>query len=220
MTRKERFIKCGKISKRKFRELLRYFALDIEANKIAKLTNLNRNTVNRYYQIIRERIREYCIQDYQVSGEIEVDESYFGRKKYQGKRGRGSDNKVIVMGLLKRGGRVYTQIIPDCSRRTLQSIIKGKVELSSDIHSDGWRGYNGLVDLGYRKHYRIDHSEKEFARGKAHINGIENFWGIAKNRLIKFRGIKKANFELHLKECEFRFNYRNYNIYKLLLKLF
>ena len=54
---------------------------------------------------------------------------------------------------------------------------------------------------------------------KNHINGIENFWGIAKVRLYKFRGMDKTIFLLHLKECEFRFNHRHDNLYLLLLKI-
>ena len=69
--------------------------------------------------------------------------------------------------------------------------------------------YNGLVDLGYQKHYRVHHGNNEFANGKRHINGIESFWSYAKRRLMKFHGIPKKTFYLHLKECEFRFNYRN-----------
>ena len=71
--------------------------------------------------------------------------------------------------------------------------------MDSVIHSDSWKSYNGLVDLGYRKHYRLDHSKKEFVRGRAHINGIEGFWGYAKSRLSKFKGMKKDKFYLHLK---------------------
>jgi len=56
----------------------------------------------------------------------------------------------------------------------------------SIIHSDGWRGYNGLVDMGYKKHFRVHHGEHEFARGNCHINGIESFWSYAKRRLAKF----------------------------------
>ena len=48
----------------------------------------------------------------------------------------------------------------------------------------------------------------EVARGNSHINGIESFWGYAKNRLVKFKGMNKSMFNLHLKECEFRFNNR------------
>jgi len=103
---------------------------------------------------------------------------------------------------------------------TLQAIIRGKVSPDSIIHSDGWRGYNGLVDIGYKKHYRVHHGANEFARGKKHINGIESFWSYSKNRLLKFHGISQNTFYLHLKECEFRFNYRDQNLYSFLLKLF
>jgi transposase-like protein len=56
-------------------------------------------------------------------------------------------------------------------------------------------------------------------RGKAHINGIEGFWGFAKSRLTQFRGVSQATFFLHLKECEFRFNYRDQNMYRVILKI-
>ena len=107
---------------------------------------------------------------------------------------------------------MFTEIVPDCSRDTLQGIIRGKVDPETVIHSDKWRGYNGLVDLGYKKHCRVDHGKNEFARGNSHINGIESFWGYAKTRLSKFRGMNKKYFYLHLKECEFGFNYRNENL--------
>jgi len=124
-----------------------------------------------------------------------------------------------VFGLYKRHGKVYAEIVPDCSKSTLQGIIRGRVTLDSVIHSDGWRGYNGLVDMGYEKHLRVDHSQNEFARGNSHINGIEGFWGFSKSRLTRFKGLPKSTFYLHLKECEFRFNYKDENIYHLMLKI-
>jgi len=61
-----------------------------------------------------------------------------------------------------------------------------------------------LVDVGYSKHFRVHHGANEFARdGHYHINGIESFWSFTKRRLAKFNGVK-VNFELHLKECEWR----------------
>ena len=57
------------------------------------------------------------------------------------------------------------------------------------------------------------------AVGTDHINGIEGFWGLAKVRLVKFRDMLKNTFYLHLKECEFRFNHRNQDPYKVLLKI-
>jgi transposase len=220
MSRKNRYINRSRITEAKFRELVKYFSLDLEAQKISILTKLNRNTVNRYLQLFRKRIAEHCEQQSPVKGEIEVDESYFDARRVKGKRGRGASGKTPVFGIFQRGGRVYTEIVPDCAKATLQAVIRGIVSFDSIIHSDHWRGYKGLVDLGYKKHYRVHHGANEFAKGKNHINGIESFWSFAKNRLIKFNGIPKSTFYYHLKECEFRFNNRDQNIYLSLLKIF
>ena len=219
MALKNKYANRSKISEAKFRELVRLFALNLEATQIAELTGLNRNTVNRFLRAIRERLAEFCERQSPFSGEIEVDESFFGARRIKGKRGRGAYGKTIVFGVFKRNGKVYTEIVPDCSKTTLQAIIRGKVEPESIIYSDGWRGYNGLVDVGYGKHLRVDHGRNEFAKGKAHINGIEGFWGFAKSRLTRFRGMNKETFFLHLKECEFRFNHRELNLYKMILKI-
>ncbi len=217
---KNKYINRSRVSEAKFRDLIKYFSLDLSAQQIATLTKLNRNTVNRYLKLIRKRIAEICESETPFKGEIEVDESYFGAKRVRGKRGRGAAGKTPVFGILQRQGKVYTEIVPDCAKATLQGIIRGRVSPESIIHSDKWRGYNGLVDLGYKKHYRVHHGTNEFARGKSHINGIESFWFFAKNRLIKFHGIPRDTFYLHLKECEFRFNCREKNLYYLLLKMF
>lgn len=219
MSLKNRYVNRSKISEAKFRELVRYFAADLDASQIAQLSGLNRNTVNRYLKAIRERIAAFCELESPLSGEVEVDESFFGARRVKGKRGRGAYGKTIVFGLVKRHGRVYTQIVPDCTKATLQAIIRGKVTLDSVIYSDGLKSYDGLVDVGYDKHFRIDHGNNEFAVGRNHINGIEGFWGVAKTRLAKFRGMSKNTFYLHLKECEFRYNYRNQNLYLTLLKI-
>jgi len=89
----------------------------------------------------------------------------------------------------------------------------------SIIHPDGWRGYNGLVDMGYKKHFRVHPGENEFARGNCHINGIESFWSYAKRRLAKFNGVLRQTFHLHLKECEFRFHHREENTSDRILTL-
>ena len=217
---KNKYINRSRVSEAKFRDLIKFFSLDLSAQQIAILTKLNRNTINRYLKLIRKRIAELCESETPFKGEIEVDESYFGAKRVRGKRGRGAAGKTPVFGILQRQGKVYTEIVPDCAKATLQAIIRGRVSPESIIHSDKWRGYNGLVDLGYKKHYRVHHGTNEFARGKSHINGIESFWAFTKNRLMKFHGIPRDTFYLHLKECEFRFNYRNENIYYLLLKMF
>jgi transposase-like protein len=199
--------------------IVRLFAYDLNAVQISGLTHLNRNTVNRYLLGIRKRTAESCEKASPFQGEVEVDESYFGAKRVKGRRGRGAFGKTIVFGIFQRNGKVYTEILPDVSKVTLQAAIRGKVNLESIVHSDGWRGYNGLVGVGYSKHLRVDHGKNEFVNGKSHINGIEGFWGFAKSRLGKFRGLKPSGFYLHLKECEFRYNHRGENLYDCILKL-
>ena len=207
------------ISEQKFRYLIRLFCDDLDATKIALFTRLQRKTVNKILLMVRLRIVQLCNNEEKLSGEIEVDESYFGARRVRGKRGRGAKGKIPVIGLLKRNGRVYTHIVVNCKRKQLVPIIKGKILSESTIYTDGWRSYDGLVLNGY-KHYRIYHSQNEFARGKNHINGIESFWSFTKRRLSKFNGIKKEYFVLHLKESEYRWNHKNQNLYKLLLQNF
>lgn len=137
----------------------------------------------------------------------------------RGKRGRGAGAKTIVFGLLKRDDSVYTEIVPSVTKVTLREAIRDHADLESVIHTDGWSGYDGLVDLGYERHHRVNHSNNEFAHGSNHINGIESFWEYAKHRLTKFHGVNRSTFPLHLKETEFRFNHRHLDLYKVLLSL-
>ncbi len=220
MKQLNRYYRFAKISERKTRQIVKYFALDLTAQKTAVLTNLTRKSVNEIYLKIRNRVAEEAQSASPFAGcQIEVDESYFGARRVRGNRGRGASGKTIVFGIYKRNGCVYTEIVPDVQQKTLQNIIRGKVSLDSIIHSDGWRGYNGLVDVGYSKHLRVNHSQDIFAIGDIHINGIESFWSFAKRRLQKFNGVSPKTFYLHLKECEYRFNHRNENLQLLLLKL-
>jgi transposase len=214
-----RYYRRSKISERKFRQVARHFALDFTASDVAKLTGLTRKSVTSIFLRIRVRIAEECERQSPFGGEVEVDESYFGARRVRGKRGRGASGKTIVFGVFKRNGCVYTEVVPDCRKRTLLAVIRGRVTLDAVVHSDAWRGYDGLVDVGYAKHFRVHHGRNEFARGTAHVNGIESFWSHAKRRLQKFNGVPARTFYLHLKECEYRFNNRNKELSKLLLKL-
>ena len=116
---KNKYVYRSRISEKKFREVVKLFSLDLEADQTAKITGLSRNTINKYYKAFRERIVKICDEDSPLSGEIEVDESYFGARRVKGKRGRGAYGKTIVFGLLKREGKVYTEIVPDVKVATL-----------------------------------------------------------------------------------------------------
>lgn len=214
---KNRYLIGARITTREFRQILRYFCHDETATKAAIYTGVNRNTVNRIYVLLRRRIVELSIREGQESGEFEIDESYFGARRVRGKRGRGAAGKTPVFGVLKRGGKVYVNIVKNCTKAQLLPILQGKAVQGSTIYSDGWKAYDGLILNGY-DHYRVHHHENEFARGKNHINGIESFWSYAKRRLRKFNGVSPETFNLHLKETEFRWNHRSSDMYTLLLR--
>lgn len=196
-----------KLSKKTQRMLLQFFVAEVTARTAADLACISYHSSRLYYQKIRQVIAYHLEQESEdyFAGEIELDESYFGGVR-KGKRGRGAAGKVIVFGLLKRGGKVYAKVVEDTKTSTLMPIIERKITLDSVVYTDCYRSYNALDVSGFH-HYRINHST-HFADGKHnHINGIENFWNQAKRVLRKYNGIPKESFPLFIKECEFRFNY-------------
>ncbi len=220
MKPQNKYLSRSHISEAKFRQILREFCRDSTASEISDRISISRPTINSIYMAIRKRVYTLAIKEgaSKFSNEVEIDESYFGARRVRGKRGRGANGKVPVFGILKRDGKVYTNIVKNCSRAQLLPILKGKVLDGTTVYSDVWRPYDGLV-YNY-DHYRVYHSKNEFTRGKNHINGIESFWSWAKRRLNKFNGRHKKYFPLHLKECEWRFNHRQDDIYEILLKEF
>ena len=193
----------SRLSKTKQDRLIEYFVAGTTARTTAVLVGVNKSTASYYFHRLRELIFKAVEDETPFSGEIEVDESYFGGKR-KGKRGRGAAGKVPVFGLLKRGGKVYTKIIPNAKAATLMPIMQERIMPDSVVYTDCLSSYN-VLDISCFKHYRINHSEL-FADRKNHINGIENFWNQAKRHLRKFNGVPTDHFHLYLKECEWRLN--------------
>jgi len=203
-------VKRYRISVQKFRVLETCFCVDITALQAATIAHVNRNTSQRYYSFFKALITHHAVEereDFAIRNGVEVDESYFGPKRVRGKRGRGASKKVIVFGLLKRQGKVFTQVISRASQEEILPIIRNTVQSGSDIYSDGWRSYDALAIYGYN-HKKVKHHENEFADGDRHINGIESFWSYTKRRLAKFNGCTRTQFSMHLLESEWRFNHR------------
>lgn len=123
-TMKNKYMIRSRISEAKFREILKLFCLDIEAVKIAKLSNISRQSVNKIIKNIRILIAKECEKTSKMQGEIEIDESYFGAKRVRGKRGRGAGRKTPIFGMLKRNGCVWTQVVKNCSASELLPILQ------------------------------------------------------------------------------------------------
>ncbi len=205
--------KRRRISRAKYTIIFKSFIADIPATKAAFIAGVNRKTADRYYKLFRKAIIKAAVEErkeMQLENGIEVDESYFGPKRIKGKRGRGAGKKIIVLGLLKRGDKIYTQIIEKARKNELIPIIRHIVKKGSDIYTDGWRSYDALAVLGYN-HKKVRHENNEFSLkdGKTHINGVESYWSWMKRRLAKFNGMTKEQFQRQLLESEWRFNHRS-----------
>lgn len=176
-------LKHSKLKDKTQRKLVEYCVLEVTARAAADLLGLQANTASLFYRkicvIIAEKLEAAA---FEVAGEVELQESYFGGVG-KGKRRRGAAGKVPVFGMLKRGGKVYTQIIENTRSDTLMPTIRRKIEPDSIVYTDRYRSYNAL-DVSEFKHDRINHSEV-FAEGRYPIKGIENFWNQAKRVLRK-----------------------------------
>ena len=196
----------SRLKPRQQAKLITFFVAGTTARAASEILGAQSNTSIHFFMRLRKLIASK-LPSYVLSGDVEADESYFGGLR-KGKRGRGATGKIAVFGLLKRGGKVYTAIIPDAKTETLLPIIEEKVLPESIVYTDAFRSYDAL-DVSAFRHRRINHSSL-FADKETHINGIENFWNQAKRDMRKYNGIKKSNFYYFLKECEWRFNGGNH----------
>jgi transposase-like protein len=147
-------------------------------------------------------------------GEVEVDETFIGgkaRNMHKDKRdaaisGTGGKDKTAVMGFLERGGPVKTTVIADRRKKTLQGLVKSQVKAGAALYTDSLASYDGLD--GEFFHQVVDHAV-EYVNGKAHTNGLENFWSLLK-RGLKGTYIRVAPFHLfrYLDEQTLRYNER------------
>jgi transposase len=211
----QRWIGKVRISFKRLLWIIKLFELEVSAHKIALQTGLSYPTVLRICHCIRMALIAFQT-DWLLSGEVEVDESYFGGRR-KGKRGRGAAGKVPVFGLLERHGKVQVTVVRDVTAESLLNETVKKVRRGSIVYTDRYRGYDALMFCGYR-HLCVDHG-KYFAAGKVYINGLEGFWSYAKERMAKFHGVSKEYFPGYLNEMAFRYNHRHENIFHLLVKI-
>ena len=181
-----------KLKKKVQKELLRFFVLEVTARSAADILGIHPNSAALFYRKIRTVINYHLAlaADEVFEGPVELDESYFGGRR-KGRRGRGAAGKVVVFGILKRNGRVYTVVVNNAKSNILMPVIKQKIMSDSIIYTDSLSSYDKLDVSGFI-HYRINHS-KEFADRQNHINGIESFWNQAK-RVCWFReGLRRIS---------------------------
>lgn len=206
---KNKYVRRAKISEYKFRKLVKYFAEDLSATQISILTQINRNTVNRYLNEIRERIVEFCEQ-YSPLAESMGKEEALPESRLQAFSEKISTN----LGILKRRGKVYATLLANYTADKVKAILnpESKSDSGFTVHAVEVKEDDGLIAIGYD-------NQPLYAGRPSYVENLDNFWNFTRERLSKFQGLAKHKFYLHLKECEFRFNFRNDNLYNVMLKL-
>jgi transposase-like protein len=149
-----------------------------------------------------------------LSGEVEVDETFIGgkaRNMHAGKRaaritGTGGKDKTAVVGILERGGKVRTSVIPNRKKKTLHAEVREHVEAGSALYTDFLLSYDGLESEF--AHQVVDHAV-EYVDGRVHTNGLENFWSLLKRGISgTYVSVEPFHLFRYLDEQSFRFNNR------------
>lgn len=191
----------------------------VSSKQLERQLGVGYKTAWRIGNRIRSKIKEASPM---LSGIVEIDEAYVGGKKRLNVR-RNSLNKTAVLGMVERKGKVYMEILPDISSKTIQGAIKKRVTKGSIIITDGLNAYKGLNRRGY-KHKSVNHTKWEYVRqeGKlsVHTNTIEGVWNGLKKQIegTHFHvGIEYLND--YLAEIVFRYNHKHEVTFPILLDL-
>jgi len=147
-----------------------------------------------------------------LSGTVEVDETYIGGEEPGGKQGRGSENKVLVAIAVEvndknKPGRIRMSVIPDASGDSLKTFVVNNIEKGSSVITDGWPSYSFLPESGYR-HTRIvkgdlEYDEKMLPRVHVAVSLLKR-WLLGTHQ----GAVREKYLQAYLDEYVFRFNRR------------
>jgi transposase len=187
----------------------------VSAKHIQRETGVTYKTAWRMFKQIRTLMSE----DIRLEGSsVEADETYWGgkdknkhRSKRSGIRGRVTDDKTPVFGMVERGGRVVAKVTKDAKVASIFPIIAERVLPASTVYTDCYTTYDHLADLpqGYN-HQRINHSAKVYVMGDIHTNTIEGFWSLIKRGIGgTYHSVSEKYLQSYLDEYSFRYNHRD-----------
>jgi transposase len=177
----------------------------ISAKQIERETGVTYKTAWRMFKQVRTLLGEV---NPIFTGQVEVDETYVGGVR-RGKRGRGAEGKVAVIGIVQRQGKVVATTVPNVRRSTIVPFVTEHVAPDAVLYTDEFPSYDHITRFGY-KHRRIQHSAKIYVAGQVHTNNIENFWSLVKRGISGvYHAVSPKYLQSYLNEYAFRYNHRN-----------
>ena len=149
-----------------------------------------------------------------LSGHVEADETFIGQKarnmhanvRARKITGTGTKGKTAVMGILERGGKVRTTVIPNRKKHAIQSEVRKHVQAGSALYTDFLLSYEGLgSDFA---HQVVDHAV-QYVDGAIHTNGLENYWSLLKRGISgTYVSVEPFHLFRYLDEQAYRYNNR------------
>jgi transposase len=175
----------------------------ISAKQIQRETGVTYKTAWRMFREIRKLLAEGL----QLEGStVEIDEMFHGGSR---RTSSWRENKVPVVGMVERGGRVVARVAANVKKETLHGLVKQYIMPSSTVFTDDFVSYDGLQNLGYT-HRRIRHSERVYVSGDVHTNTIEGFWSTVKRGIGGvYHNVSAKYLQTYLDEYCFRYNRRD-----------
>jgi len=146
-----------------------------------------------------------------LSGTIEVDETYVGGKRRGVGKARALDNKVMALGAIARGGDIRLTVA--ANRKATTKVLRKFIAQTTakgpkTIHTDEWPAYLSAMDND-TTHKRVNHSAKEWVRGKVHTNTMEGAFSLFKRAMVgAYHHLSAKHLDSYLDEFEFRYNGR------------
>src|SRR5215218_1262890 len=180
----------------------------ISAKQLERELGVTYKTAWRMFKQIRSLLDEDVGS---LSGEVEMDETYYGGHRRGDKRGRpGKDShKVPVTGVVQRKGKVAALVTKDTKKKTLMPIVEAKVLPETMVYTDEYKPYDDLDKQGY-KHERIPHAEKVYVVGNVHTNTIDGFWSLLKRGISGvYHSVSAKHLQDYVNEYAFRYNHRD-----------
>jgi transposase len=199
---KNKMLKGAHLSERKSREIVNLFCEDLTATQIAEITGVSRVTINAYLKMIRTKLAHHCDSTFPTH---QLPENYLLSGQQPG-----DFPKTTYYGFTRWNGLVYSAGLSDLDRDSL-------VQWQQPAHAEAgpMATIHAVADFSNWRLYRRDAG----SNGRHFSDEISGFWGLTRNRLLKFRGLNRNTLYLHIKECEYRFNNRNGNMEMSLLQM-
>jgi len=209
-------MKGAHLTERKCKEIIRLFCEDLTATQIADVCGVSRVTINNYLKLIRTHIAKYCEEHnprYRFAGAFSFTSVLLSAVPAMGEEGLQGDIGWLY-GIVRHDQKLYVDLL---SRQEYDHLLlSGSTGMgfhSLERYGEKPGSYTALVDIGGWRLTKLSWALQGSLQG---LDDFDLFWSLAKSRLSKFRGLNKNTAYLHMKECEFRYNFRSEDIFKLL----